>query len=332
MPTDANVSSSSAALGLQTTFADLPDEAKRSLFELSNRNFDQRAVSAPERAVVPPGAVPQLPMLVGVAQGDSWFDYLPAFFEDPFSGDLLGHLHRTGRYNIFKAAAAGDTLENMSYGTGVGGDGSAKPQEINVALDAAKRLQASFYLLSAGGNDMAGDKGVNLEFYLNHALTNLPTLRENRAVETFTTFNRAALQYIIQQVKAAKPGIEIFIHGYDYAIPDGRPVFKAPFGWDFIGPWLLPAFERQRTSPAPARQKIINQLIDMHNQTIADLASADPQVHHIDCRGVLDANTTDWANELHPTAKGFGKIAAKFDEVLQSFFRNKLAPAALAGA
>jgi hypothetical protein len=113
-----------------------------------------------------------------------------------------------------------------------------------------------------------------------------------------TTFNRAALQYIIQQVKAGKPGIEIFIHGYDYAIPDGRPVFKAPFGWDFIGPWLLPAFERQRTSPAAARQKIINQLIDMHNQTIADLASADPQVHHIDCRGVLDANTTDWANEL----------------------------------
>jgi hypothetical protein len=223
MSTDANVSSS-AALGLRTAFADLPDEAKRSIFELSNRNFDQRAVSAPQRAVVPPGAAPQLPILVGVAQGDSWFDYLPAFFEDPFSGDLLGHLHRTGHYNIFKAATAGDTLGNMSYGTGVGGDGSAKPQEINVALDAAKRLQASFYLLSAGGNDMAGNNGINLEFYLNHALTNLPTLRENRAVETFTTFNRAALQYIIQQVKAAKPDIEIFIHGYDYAIPDGRPV------------------------------------------------------------------------------------------------------------
>ena len=107
-------------------------------------------------------------VVVGVAQGDSWFDYLPAFFEDPFSGDLLGHLHRTGRYNIFKAATAGDTLENMSYGTAVGGDGSAKPQEIDTALNAVKTLQASFYLLSAGGNDMAGSNGVNLEFYLNH--------------------------------------------------------------------------------------------------------------------------------------------------------------------
>ncbi len=315
---------SSSALGLQTTFADLSDEAKTSLFELSNRNFEQRAASAPERAAVLPGA---LPLLVGVAQGDSWFDYLPAFFEDPFNGDLLGHLHRTGRYNIFKAAAAGDTLENMSYGTDVGSDGAAKPQEINVALDAVKRLQPSFYLVSAGGNDMAGDKGVNLESFLNHVLTNLPTLREDRAVETFSTFNRLALQNIVSQVKATKPEIEIFIHGYDYAIPDGRPVFKAPFGWNFIGPWLLPAFERKRTSPAAARQKIISQLLDMHNQTIADLASADPQVHHIDCRGVLGPNTADWANELHPTAKGFGKIAAKFDEVLQAFFRKKLAPA-----
>jgi len=88
---------------------------------------------------------------------------------------------------------------------------------------------------------------------------------------------------------------------------------------------LLPAFERQRISPASTRQTIIKTLIDRHNETIASLANADPQVHHIDCRGVLDSNTTDWANELHPTAKGFGKIAAKFDQVLQAFFRAKLA-------
>jgi len=322
MSTDANVNSPSVALGLQTTFADLPDDAKRSLFELSNRNFDQRAMSSQQGVALSAGAVP---VLIGVAQGDSWFDYVPAFFEDPLNGDLLGHLHRTERYNIFKAATAGDTLENMSYGTGVGGDGSAKPPEIDTALNAVKTVQPAFYLLSAGGNDMAGSNGVNLEFYLNHALTNLAPLRDNRVVETFTTFNRAALEFIIQKVKAAKPGIEIFIHGYDYAIPDGRPVFKAPFGWNFIGPWLLPAFERQRRSPASTRQTIIKTLIDRHNETIASLANADPQVHHIDCRGVLDSNTTDWANELHPTAKGFGKIAAKFDQVLQAFFRAKLA-------
>jgi GDSL-like Lipase/Acylhydrolase family len=326
MSTDANMSSLSVPAGLQTTFADLPDDAKRSLFELSNRNFDQRALNPPQLAELSPGAVPPLPVLVGVAQGDSWFDYTPAFFEDPFSGDLLGHLHRTGHYNIFNSSTAGDTLENMSYGTAVAGDGSAKPPEIGTALDAVTRVQASFYLLSAGGNDMAGSNGVNLEFFLNHALTNLPPLRDSRVIETFTVFNRAALSFVVDMVKAAKPGIEIFIHGYDYAIPDGRPVFKAPFGWNFIGPWLLPAFERQRIGPASARQAVIKSLIDKHNETIAALATADPQVHHIDCRGVLESNTTDWANELHPTAKGFGKIATKFDQVIQAFFRAKLVP------
>jgi len=43
------------------------------------------------------------------------------------------------------------------------------------------RRQCEF--LSAGGNDMAGSNGVNLEFYLNHALTNLAPLRDNRVVE-----------------------------------------------------------------------------------------------------------------------------------------------------
>jgi hypothetical protein len=49
---------------------------------------------------------------------------------------------------------------------------------------------------------------------------------------------------------------------------------------------------------------LIYALIDMHNQTIADLAANDPQVHHIDCRGVFKNDPQnyqkDWANELHP--------------------------------
>lgn len=103
-------------------------------------------------------------------------------------------------------------------------------------------------------------------------------------------------------------------------------MITAPFGWKFIGPWLLPALKRQRITPASARQQVIKTLIDRHNETIAALASADPQVHHIDCRGVLEPNTTDWANELHPTAAGWGKISAKFDQELQAFFRAKFAP------
>jgi hypothetical protein len=166
-------------------------------------------------------------------------------------------------------------------------DEQPKPPEILGTVAAVKLHQPKFFLLSAGGNDMSGANGVCLENYLNHATTGLPPLRQQFALDTFANINKAALVYIINPVKAAKADIHIFIHGYDYAVPDGRPVFRAPFGFDFIGPWLLPAFARKRIWPPPARQEVINALIDMHNQTIADLAANDPQVHHIDCRGVL---------------------------------------------
>lgn len=45
-----------------------------------------------------------------MAEGDSWFDY-------PVRLDILDHLKRDYRYEIFKVAEAGDTLENMVYGT-----------------------------------------------------------------------------------------------------------------------------------------------------------------------------------------------------------------------
>ena len=44
-------------------------------------------------------------------------------------------------------------------------------------------------------------------------------------------------------------------------------------------------------------------------------APALAHVHHLDLRGTLASGSTykkDWANELHPTAKGFGTIADKF--------------------
>lgn len=45
-----------------------------------------------------------------VAEGDSWFDYPPGL-------DILDNLKRKYKYNIYKVAEAGDSLENMSFGT-----------------------------------------------------------------------------------------------------------------------------------------------------------------------------------------------------------------------
>jgi hypothetical protein len=231
---------------LTTTFVDLTDAGKKAYYASSTLNFGTRMS-------VNPGA------LVGVSEGDSWFDYPPAFIESPFEGDLLAHLHNTGRYNIYNVAKAGDTLENMAYGTDVQNDEQPQPPEILGTVAAVKLHQPRFFLLSAGGNDMSGSNGVRLEDYLNHSTTGLPALRQGRALDTFANINKAALVYIIDQIKAAKADIHIFIHGYDYAVPDGRPVFRAPFGFNFVGPWLLPAFARKRIwPPSASRLKWVN--------------------------------------------------------------------------
>lgn len=47
-----------------------------------------------------------------IAEGDSWFDYLPGT-------DLIDCLRNLFDYDIEKFAKAGDTLENMIFGTGI---------------------------------------------------------------------------------------------------------------------------------------------------------------------------------------------------------------------
>ena len=58
------------------------------------------------------------------------------------------------------------------------------------------------------------------------------------------------------------------------------------------------------------------QFIDSFNAMLAGLEGKYPDcVHYVDLRGTLP--TIDlWANELHPTKEGFGKLAAKINLAL----------------
>ena len=86
--------------GQQSNLDTLPDE------EIQRIKYN---LWSTEEGVVPemieaPTAKPLL-----VAEGDSWFDYAPGL-------DILDHLRSMG-YPIIKVAEAGDTLDNMVYGT-----------------------------------------------------------------------------------------------------------------------------------------------------------------------------------------------------------------------
>jgi hypothetical protein len=114
--------------------------------------------------------------------------------------------------------------------------------------------------------------------------------------------------------------IPIVTHSYDYPIPDGRGVLGG-FG-PLPGPWLQPGFREKGYDDLDANIKVMKTLIDVFNGALDALSNL-PQfahVHHLDLRRTLAADSTykkDWANELHPTGRGFTAVTNKFASLIQ---------------
>jgi hypothetical protein len=119
---------------------------------------------------------------------------------------------------------------------------------------------------------------------------------------------------ISNAISAQNRIVDIVLHGYDYVVPDGRGFGLLP-GITVGGPWLSKAMNsRFVPDDFPERKAICRNLIDGLNATFAAFdGQAGPgyRVHYIDSRGTLlqnDDYRTDWANEIHPTPRGFDKI------------------------
>src|SRR3954453_11811089 len=85
-----------------------------------------------------------------VAEGDSWFDYAPGI-------DILDHLTKLG-HAIAKVAKAGDSLENMVFGTEYDSNFSRRPNPLDHTIRLMNDEGAKILLFSGGGNDVAGDE------------------------------------------------------------------------------------------------------------------------------------------------------------------------------
>jgi hypothetical protein len=111
----------------------------------------------------------------------------------------------------------------------------------------------------------------------------------------------------------------VLLHGYDYAVPDGRP-FR--FAMLSQGPWLSRAMDAHQVPPdLELRKGIVRILIDRINTAFANYARPGSGISFVDSTNALDSGPSyrnDWANELHPTADGFDRIVdAKWIPVLR---------------
>jgi lysophospholipase L1-like esterase len=261
---------------------------------------------AARRVAIPPRAIRALgpPITAGLllAEGDSWFDY-------PFH-DVLRLLEDAHGFEVESVAHKGDRVEDMAFSKG-------QLEEFTRRLEKVLRngKVPKAILLSGGGNDIAGTQfGV----LLNHASSPAAGLNDEVVNGIINQRIRLAYTTIIASITEIceaylQRSIPIITHGYDYAVPDGRG-FLGGF-WVLPGPWLQPGFREKGFADLTENKKIMRDLMDRFNKMLKDALSAFAHVRVLDLRGTLPADTsyrTYWANELHPTARGFGIVADRF--------------------
>ena len=246
-----------------------------------------------------------------IAEGDSWFDY-PRY-------DILRILEDHYGYDVESVAHKGDRVEEMAYS-----DGQLEKFTRLIEKNLRRGAIPRAVLLSGGGNDLA--PGKEFAMLLNHASSSLPGLNDSIAEGIIDERLKMAYLAILTKVTTVckqRTGqvLPIIIHGYDYAVPDGRGFLG---GWWLLpGPWLEPGFREKEFSALRDRIEITRQLIDRFNEMLIEVCSLPDfnHVHYIDLRGQLsvsDDYKEDWANELHPTPDGFKKVTALFAQKINS--------------
>ncbi|GAB3387549.1 GDSL-type esterase/lipase family protein [Lysobacter fragariae] len=287
--------------------------------DLAEQTLKRRAQAAARRAVALGKAMPKpargavkmggghagaTSRGVVIAEGDSWFDY-------PFH-DVLKELEDDYAYDVESVAHKGDRLEDMAYSSGQLEDFARRIQKVMRSGVTPKAI-----LISGGGNDIAGDEFAIL---LNHAASPIAGLNESIVTGVIDQRLLDALVTMLTSVTKVCEGligktVPIVLHGYDYPVPDGRG-FMGGF-WVLPGPWLEPGFREKGYAQMVTRVDLIKRLIDRFN-TMLKAVTARPEFAHVeylDLRGTLSGGTNYkqwWANELHPTEKGFAAVTKKF--------------------
>jgi hypothetical protein len=243
-----------------------------------------------------------------LAIGDSWFWY-------PKANSLLEALERHPRLKdeYRSMARLGQNGALLSEYVDVPGRPGKYSKQLNALLKPANLRNFSVFLVSGAGND-AVDYMLGLNPDSSKAASAEDCISTDGMGQLLKTVNQA-LGLLLHEVIWAFTQINrtpyIFLHSYDYALPDGRGFELLP-EITLLGPWLKPAMDACKV---PNDMALRNQIVHILINRIADVFSQyqNPKngIYLIDSRGTLTAGAKyqdDWDNELHPTGSGFDRI------------------------
>lgn len=268
------------------------------------------------------------------AIGDSWLANLPLV------DDLVSSLTRLGYQINDKKAGVKVGRADKGYrlaSIATPGFLAKLTQDLTDAQQGMWGGLPAFILLGGGGNDLVEPKDrpkdTPLFGMLKPGATSADAAIDEDALGRFLAAMNGHYEKILDVLCLAAPGVPIFVHAYDYPIPDNRGFGRNPFTQQWIiDPWLGPVFHEARLDDLPVNIDVMRQLIKGLNTMVKQLAEAQQangrKVHHLKLAGVLgskadfgdpkaDTGYRDyWRDELHPKSKGCDALAAAIADQL----------------
>ena len=279
--------------------------------------------------------------LVLLAHGDSWFDYPCGGVGGGYSDVVFALNGRMGApekmqildFAHWGATLLGDTIRDapayfaknvaMTANPKSGGpppiSGDFMLGQISRAIKDSANGKFEGILLSAGGNDFAGDRLASL---LNDARdsNNDPDRALNDHFRQLLKEIKAGFQAVIDFRDDNLPGTPIFVNGYGDAIPSGHAVFGNQKAW--LQPSLIVRhWYDTQTKDLALGTLVVAKLLSEFREAIESLGQ---NVFLVNTWSVV--SPSDWVNELHLKRNGFEKVANVMVDALRLWpnFRGRV--------
>lgn len=278
-------------------------EYKATLAVMKKRGV--KGLGAQPKKGAPAAKAPPRPLQV-FAEGDSWFDYPVPFF----GGGVIPRLEGKLGVPILNLAKAGDEVRYM---LGVKERKTLITQFTN-GCPAGGPWDAM--LFSGGGNDIVDNPMALWIRDFNATMPPAALIHQGR-LDAALALVRAGYEDLIGLRDRLSPQTHLFVHAYDFAIPDGRGICH-------LGPWLKPTFDLRGFPTQAAAFGVTKILLQQFADVLQMLASAHPRVTFINGQGTLAATPGSWHNELHPSKDGFKAFAALFHQKLKALFPTRV--------
>lgn len=242
-----------------------------------------------------------------LAEGDSWFSYPPEYLVAGEPSNIILWLRNKNAYNIKNISSTGDEAVAMLVST--------------AKISLVKELRDESYdalLFSGGGNDIVGE--YDMPFFLRikrGGMTWKDCIREDRFERRLNQIENAYRDLIELTIDYARNRrIPIITHTYDRVVP-------SPKGAEFIEgllnvgrSWIYPYMQAAEITDSTDQIRIVDYMLSRFQDRLLTLQQNYPQRFFVvKTQGTLRL-AYDWLNEIHPSSKGFKKIAEKIDQKL----------------